>query len=464
MTFSRRSLMQGSAALALAWPLGTPARAAAPAAREADVVIVGAGAAGIAAARHVMAAGRSVLVLEAAAEPGGRCRTDTATFGLPFDRGARWLYDPDANPIVRHAREAGLTLAPAPRGQKIRIGRRNARAGEAEDFLATLVRANRALDAAARGKADVAAATALPGDLGVWEATARFVLGVLRISKDLDEVSAVDRERMGQRMASLVCREGVGALLQRLGEQVPVVLATPARQVSWGGRRMAEVETPQGRVNARAVIVTVSTAMLNADDGIRFVPDLPKRQRDAAARLSLGHLERIAIELPGNPLGLAANDIVIERATTRATGLLLANVAGSALSTVDIGGGFARELAAEGEAAMVAFAGEWLAGLFGSEIKAKIGRSAATRWSAAPFVRGAMAAAVPGGAAARGILAEPMQNLFLAGEACHETLGGTVAGAWASGEQAAAAALKAIGPAKPPPPAKRPAKRGRAPR
>jgi monoamine oxidase len=457
MRFSRRGLVQGSAALALALPFGDAARAAV--AREVDVVVIGAGAAGIAAARRIMAAGRHVLVLEAAARLGGRCHTDTATFGLPFDRGARWLYDPDANPVVRQAREAALTLAPAPRGQKTRVGRRNARAGEAEDFLATLVRANRALDAAARGKADVAAASALPGDLGEWQGTVRFVLGPLRTSKDLEQVSALDYERLAPRLTSVVCREGIGALLADLGGQVPVALSTPAMQVTWGGRRMAEVETPEGRVAARAVIVTASTAVLDAD-GIRFSPDLPKRQRDAVARLGLGHLERIALELPGNPLGLAPNDIVIERSTSRATGLLLANVAGSALSSVDIGGAFARELAAEGEAAMVAFALDWLASLFGNDVKVKVGRTAATRWGRDPHIRGAMSVAAPGAQPARRTLAEPLQNLLFAGEACHETLWGTVAGAWESGEQAAAAALKAIGPARPPAPAKRPTKRG----
>jgi monoamine oxidase len=224
---------------------------------------------------------------------------------------------------------------------------------------------------------------------------------------------------------------------------------------------MAEVETPEGRVAARAVIVTASTAVLDAD-GIRFSPDLPKRQRDAVARLGLGHLERIALELPGNPLGLAPNDIVIERSTSRATGLLLANVAGSALSSVDIGGAFARELAAEGEAAMVAFALDWLASLFGNDVKVKVGRTAATRWGRDPHIRGAMSVAAPGAQPARRTLAEPLQNLLFAGEACHETLWGTVAGAWESGEQAAAAALKAIGPARPPAPAKRPTKRGQA--
>ena len=53
-------------------------------------------------------------------------------------------------------------------GQKIRVGRRNARAGETEEFLAALVRANRAIDEASRGKADVSCASALPKDLGDW--------------------------------------------------------------------------------------------------------------------------------------------------------------------------------------------------------------------------------------------------------------------------------------------------------
>ena len=93
---------------------------------------------------------------------------------------------------------------------------------------------------------------------------------------------------------------------------------------------------------------------------------------------------------------------------------------------------------------MVAFASEWLAKLFGSEVAAAVKRTSATRWNAAPFVLGAMSAAAPGGQASRRVLAEPLGNLFLAGEASHETLWGTVDGAWESGERAADAALKRI--------------------
>ncbi|MGB3864121.1 MAG: FAD-dependent oxidoreductase, partial [Xanthobacteraceae bacterium] len=62
----------------------------------------------------------------------------------------------------------------------------------------------------------------------------------------------------------------------------------------------------------------------------------------------------------------------------------------------------------------------------------------------------------PGAAGARKILGEPFGNVFLAGEATHETLYGTVEGAWESGERAADAALKKIGPAAPPPQPKKP--------
>ena len=128
---------------------------AAPLPREADIVVIGAGAAGISAARRIMAANRKVIVVEASGQIGGRCITDTATFEVPFDRGARWIHNPDINPMIKLGRSAGLDVVAAPLGQKIRVGRRNARAGETEEFLAALVRANRAIDDASRGKADV---------------------------------------------------------------------------------------------------------------------------------------------------------------------------------------------------------------------------------------------------------------------------------------------------------------------
>ena len=114
-------------------------------------------------------------------------------------------------------------------------------------------------------------------------------------------------------------------------------------------------------------------------------------------------------------------------------------------------GSFGRDLSAKGEAAMVAFATEWLDKLYGSDVKGTVKRSAVTRWNASPFVLGATSAAAPGAQGSRKILMEPLGNLFFAGEAAHETLWGTVGGAWESGERAAEAALRRIGALAPEP-------------
>src|SRR5215208_2165896 len=120
MTMTRRHFLSASAALAVIPGFSGGHAGAAPLPREADIVVIGAGAAGISAARRVMAANRKVIVVEASGQIGGRCLTDTATFGVPYDRGARWMYNPDTNPMIKLARAAGLDVASAPVGQKIR--------------------------------------------------------------------------------------------------------------------------------------------------------------------------------------------------------------------------------------------------------------------------------------------------------------------------------------------------------
>jgi monoamine oxidase len=442
---TRRDFLSASAAVAVTPALDALGAGAWGAAlpREADIVVIGAGAAGIAAARRIQAANRKVIVVEAAGQAGGRCLTDTTTFEVPFDRGARWLHNPDTNPIIKLARDAGLDIYPAPLGQKIRIGRRYARAGETEEFLAALVRANRAIDDASRGKADVSCAAALPKDLGDWAGTAEFVLGANAMAKDLKDVSAIDKVRAQDRNAAIACRQGLGTLIAKLGEPLPLALSTPVSHVAWNGRDVT-VETPAGRIEARAAIVTVSSNVLAAGN-IKFTPEIPKRQLDAAAKLSLGSYDHIALQLPGNPLGLARDDIIIEQSSSTRTALLFANMGGSSLCSIDVAGSFGRDLSAQGEPAMIAFAVEWLTKLFGSDIAAAVKKSSATRWNAAPFVLGAMSAAAPGAQPSRKILTEPIGSLFLAGEATHETLWGTVDGAWESGERAAEAALRRIG-------------------
>ena len=455
MKLTRRELMAAAALLAIA-PRRSALAAALP--REVDVAIIGAGAAGIAAARKIAASGRSVLMLEAASRLGGRCVTDAKTFSVPFDRGARWLYGSDSNPLAGLARLEQVDVMRAARGQRIRVGRRNARAGETEDFLALMVRVNRAMTEAVRSRGDLAVAQALPQDLREWRGTVDFQLGPLTNGGDLDRLSTADLLSIAPRDPAMFCRQGLGTLMTRLAAQLPVALATPVTSVRWSGRDVA-LETSAGTLSARAVIVTASVNVLNAGT-IKFTPELPKRQAEALSHLSLGSYDRIALDLPGNPLGLGRDEVFIEQSNGPRTGLLLANAGGSSLCQVDVGGSFGRELSAQGEAAMVDFAQSWLRDLFGGDTKKAMTRSSATRWNAEPYVLGAMSVASPGGLPARRILAEPLGPLFFAGEALHEQLGGTVGGAWVSGERAAEAALRKVTSGKAERPAARAPKKG----
>jgi len=439
--FSRRSFLTASAALVAA-----PAVRVQAATPDVDVAIIGAGAAGIAAARRIAAAKRSYRLIEASPRIGGRCATDTKTFGVPFDLGAHWIYNPGSNPLLAAVSRSGLDITAAPRAQGLRVGPRPARDGELEAFLAAQVRAQRALVDAGKGKADVPAQRALPKDLGVWQPTIEFMFGPYAFGKELGSVSAFDVARTAERESAAFCRQGYGAVLERLAGDLTVQLSNPVSMISWVYGQGVTVETPRGDLYARTVILTVSTNVL-ASDKIEFIPPLPKRQLDAAGKLSLGSLNHIALDMPGNPLGLQRDDIVFEQANSPRTAALLANIGGTGLHVVEVGGTFGRELAAKGEAAMSDFAAEWVSGAFGTNAKRAIKRSAATRWDAEPFALGAISVATPGAADARKTLAgEPLGGrVWFAGEALHETQWGTVNGAWESGNRAAEAVLRKLG-------------------
>jgi monoamine oxidase len=438
-SLSRRSFVNSLLAAGAATAAGP--MLAANAAGEVDVIIVGAGAAGIAAARRVAAANKRYALLEASNRLGGRCAVDTKIFSVPYDLGAHWIYNADTNPAAKLA--SGFDIYPAPRAQTLRVGARAARDSELESFLAATLRSHRGMTDLGKAKTDFPANRLLPKDLSEWQSTVEFMLGPFATGKELSETSAFDIARAVERNNGAFCRQGYGALLAKLGTGFGAQLSTPVEAILWGNK--FAVDTPKGNFIGRAIIVTVSTNVLTSDK-IEFIPPLPKRQLDAASKLSLGSYDHIALEMPGNPLGLQKDDMVFERADGTKTAALLANVSGTDLHLVEVAGSFGRELSGQGEAAMVAFAGDWLASLFGNNAKRAIKRSHATRWNADPLALGAMSAAAPGNADARKVLMEPLGGkVFFAGEAVHETQWGTVNGAWESGTRAAEAALRRLG-------------------
>ena len=434
---SRRNFLAGSAASLASGPAWAQRGRSQPPS-EPDCIIIGAGAAGIAAARRLRELGRSFLLVEASNRIGGRCYSETTSFGVPFDRGAHLIYNQDSNPISKIAARTGLDIAPAPSAQRIRIGRRNARESELEDYLTATVRASRAMqDARLRG--DPSAGSVIPKDLGDWQSTVEFALGPYLSGKDVGDVSATDISRADGRDAAAICRQGYGALIAKLAEGVPVQLDTAVKLVDIVNRgAKIELSTTKGSITGKFCIITASTnAVL---DRIKFDGELPKRHQEALEKLRLGSFDHIALELAGNPLGLPRDEMVIEKSSGPRTAALVANVGGTPLSVVEVGGKFGRDLAAQGDKAMVDFAVEWLTNLFGPSVQKAVKRTQVTQWNKDPWAQGAVAAAAPGGQFARRVLMEPIRGrVYFAGEAVHETAWGTVGGAWESGTRVAEA-------------------------
>jgi monoamine oxidase len=438
---TRRRFLTGAAALA-AVPMAHRALGQIPASGEVDVAIVGAGAAGIAAARRIGFAGKTYALLEASDRVGGRIFSDSKPFGVPYDRGAHRTSASGRNPLVALGRLLGAEFyEPAP-FRRLYVGQREARDREYDNFTAALHRASRAIAAAGEAGLDLPAARTLP-NLGEWQATVSFVLGPLTISKDLDEVSALDLARAEGQPDELACRGGMTRLVAAVAKTVGVGMDTPVNRIDTRGRGVA-IETTRGTVRAAAVILTPSTSALSAGL-IKFDPVLPKRTMDALAGLSLGTRDRLVFELPGNPLRFTDDQRAIFRAGDARNVGLVGRVGGTDLAYAEFSGRFGREMSDQGGAAMAAFVSELLVAHFGSEAKKYIGRNEAVRWSRDPWVLGGISVASPGSGANRRLLAEPVSDrIFFAGEALHEGWWGTVAGAWISGERAATAALRVL--------------------
>lgn len=154
-----------------------------------------------------------------------------------------------------------------------------------------------------------------------------------------------------------------------------------------------------------------------AFEEIDFVPDLPEAHVQSFFDLPMGMLTKLPIEIRGTRLGLSPfDDLLIER-RARNDIYFLCFPFDLDLMIGFVGGDFAWELNAAGEAAGVDFVTDRLCGIFGSDLRKHVGRAMMTNWGAERFVRGAYATARPGKASARRILSEPVaEKIFFAGE------------------------------------------------
>ena len=259
---------------------------------EPDVIVIGAGAAGIGAAKRAAARGLSFKILEASHRVGGRAYTETiGPKQQPFDLGCHWMHSASLNPMVAVADELGFAYKK--RGafdRRFYIDGRPGTAAEHASWDAFYDAAYAAVyDDPGRLEDSIAELTPREDR---WTPFWDYIFS-LHTSLDPDQVSVADLVAYNDTDENWPLRDGYGALIQRFAADLPVELNTQAIRIDWSGTGV-EVETPRGTLRGRSAIVTVSTGVLGAGD-IRFDPALPEEKEAAIQHLPLGNHNRIAL-------------------------------------------------------------------------------------------------------------------------------------------------------------------------
>ena len=446
MPLSRRRMIASLAAL-----LAQRSPAFAVGLRRKRVIVVGAGLAGLAAARDLAAAGAAVTVLEGRGRIGGRIHTSRAWHGLPMDLGASWIHGTDGNPLTALADAAGAARATTSYDSAIAFGasgnpvdltaayrlgedviaaaRRRADMRNTDQSLKDAVRASaawRGLDAPAqRLVRHVINGTVEAEYAGAWDEVSAWCFDEAAEFAGPDALFPGGYDQIVQYLAAgLDIRTGsVVAALAPFGAGASVTLATGAQ------------------MQADHVVLTVPLGVLKAA-GIAFAAPLARRRLRAIATLGMGLLnkcllrfDRVAwpddvdwIEWVGPQDGMWSQWLSYAQATG-APVLLAFHAAHQAR---------ALEGLSDTETADAAHAA--LKAMFGADFPAPVAVQV-TRWSQDPFSRGSYSfnatGTTPG---TRGALAGADWDgrLIFAGEACAPAYWGTAHGAVLSGRSAAA--------------------------
>jgi monoamine oxidase len=401
---------------------------------EADVIVVGAGPAGLSAAMRLTAQGLKVAHLEARDRVGGRTHTVSIGRNRGIDIGAHWLHARKANPLTKEARRLGVELNSADKWPIIIDG---------DEILGTigqgkLWRAWRKIDSGIVRLADQHPGAS--ADLAVdrsnrWNFIAGELHGTHACGISLSQVSVEDFANAIDSEDRFV-EGGFGALVATAGADATPQLNVSVRSVSITAEGV-EAETTAGRIAASAIIITAPAPVL-AKGGIAFNPGLPAMHLQALHDLPHGAYERLVFTLGDDPFAEERDRAVILINKKNETLYMLAGGGGHGVHFADFGGEEARELAGKGMAAMADVVEDWLDWQVGSDAAKSLKPMVASNWSGDPLAMGGWSVAKPGRAEARLQLRAPVEGrIWFAGEATSVEQWGTVGGAWQEGIRAA---------------------------
>lgn len=400
------------------------------------MIIIGAGAAGLAAGRQLARAGIKFRILEARNRIGGRAHTVQREY--PIDLGCGWLHSADINPFTSILSGLGFTIDKTPPAWGRHSLDLGFNAAEQAAFGRAIGAFQERLHKQAPGRPDAPASDFLDPDCRfnpLIGAIYTYISGA-----EPEKISAHDLVNYDDTEINWRVAEGYGAGIARFGADLPVTLACPVSKLDHADK-MLRLITPQGVVTADRVIITLPTNLLT-EEALAFDPPLPDKVA-AAAALPLGFADKVVLALD-RPLSLPKDGHVFGRVDRTDTASYHLSPFGRNLIEAYFGGQLAADLEAEGPNAFYAFAEDEIGDLLGSAFRLRLRRLSETAWGRDSFSRGAYSYAVPGHADARQVLAAPVDGrIFFAGEACSLHSFSTTHGAYLTGIAAADAIVTA---------------------
>jgi monoamine oxidase len=405
-----------------------------------DVVIVGAGAAGIGASLALTQLGVPHVLLESKQRVGGRAYSEESSLGHLWDQGCHWFHSADVNILRKLAVAIGHDHGESDRNRMSM--RFSEGAWHRQDFDDDPVwqQLDRILESGSKG-ADQAAIHVLDTASPLYPVVRTWCQ--LIYSADPEQLSCQDAAAYSDSHMNIPVRAGYGALIARMARGLPIGLGTKvtAIEVRSDGVR---VVTSQGVLEAKSCILAVPARVM--EKGLlKIEPSMTLALENAFAAVPLGYGEKIAIAFDKPVLaGLGAAYGTIFDPPSGDTALMFElHPFGRPLAICHVGGSFALSLLKDGEAAMIELALENLVRAFGGSIRKHVARAAVTRWTNDPDIGGAYSCAKPGKAKERSHFRRPLHDrIFMAGEHTHPHYFATAHGAYESGihaaEQAAA--------------------------
>jgi monoamine oxidase len=442
-----------------------------------DVIIVGAGMAGVTAARTLTESGRRVLVLEAQNRIGGRGLTDE-TFGVPLDDGGAWLHGINGNPLVDIADDRGFQRIPTHmdvtvtgyvyvgnhrlckqgedkkrpdcKGKKDELGKFTEAYGAFESAMA---------EAAVEGKDDTVEAH-LPKEPehAAYLAFLRAAAGPLESAAELKESATIDVAMFDSNDDHFIAK-GFGAFIVSLGEEArrsgaSILTEMPVTSINYEDSGKVVVGTSKGQsFEGRKVLVTVSNGVLSSTDPknhIEFKPDLPAWKRAAIKALPMGVMNKVIMKFSKDIFGdvLPNSWSLHEDAKSHEVMAFVLKPLGAPIAIGFYGGEQAKKYEKD-DAAALNHAKLALRDMFGPQVDSELVYSPPpriTHWYSNPWTFGSYSAARPNGSRMHRDMRKSIESrLFFAGEACSMTNhNGAMSGAYESAITASLELLKTL--------------------